>query len=190
MRVTSRRFILKCAAGVAALLGLLATAQLSDRRSVTTWAPNAKLEAAPSAAPQTAKQRLTAGDAGCAPQIPQNLIRGCPAKSTGGGKVTDPVTTPLPQLHPTAFTPTPVEPAPADASMVTDVGTTGNLPALPAATPSSVEPSSEAAPIRPTRLASKRPRQSSPRVVAERPPLLRTDRPREPVQFRLAEGRN
>src|SRR5829696_1980056 len=186
MRVTSRRFILKCAAGVAALLGLLATAQLSDRRSVTTWAPNAKLEAAPSAAPQAAKQRLTAGDAGCAPQIPQNPTRGCPAKSIEEGRVTHPVTTPLPQLQPTTFTPTPVEPAPADASMVTDVGTTGNLPA---ATPSSVEPSAEAAPTRPARLASKRPRQSSPRVLAERPPLLRTDRPREPVQFRLAEGR-
>src|SRR4051812_18543481 len=61
--------------------------------------------------------------------------------------------------------------------MVTDVGTTENLPA---ATPSSVEPSAEAAPTGPARLASKRPRQSTPRVLAERPPAIENCPPARP----------
>jgi len=168
--------VAKCALLAAVLVGIFATSQLSERKAVPTWAPNAKVESAakpaqsaPAPAPVTA-QRLAASDRSCVAQVWPNISKDC---------ITGRVEAERKDARPGA---------------AADPSTTGALPvAATASAPApSMEPAVQVAPRAPRPREAQRPRKPATRAAAsvERPDPSGSSRVREPIQFRLAEGRN
>jgi hypothetical protein len=177
--------VAKCALLAAVLVGVFATSQLSERKAVPTWAPNAKVESAakpaqsaPAPAPVTA-QRLAASDRSCVAQVWPNISKDC---------ITGRVEAERKDARPAGPQPQAAAAAPADPS------TTGALPvAATASAPApSIEPAAQVAPRAPRAREAQRPRKPATRAAAsvERPDPSGSRRVREPIQFRLAEGRN
>jgi hypothetical protein len=179
------RIIAKCAFAAAVVTGIFAASQLSERKAVATWAPNARLDAkpAPAAPLPVTEQRLAADDQSCAAQVWPNISKECiTGRVEGERKEPRAVASPQPQLAALA-----AAPAPARSSTVVDVGTTGTVPAVTAP-----EPAVQAVPAAPRPREVHRPRNkppARPTAAAERAPSS-SGRVREPVQFSLAEGRN
>jgi len=185
--------VAKCALLAAVLVGVFATSQLSERKAVPTWAPNAKVESAakpaqsaPAPAPVTA-QRLAASDRSCVAQVWPNISKDC---ITGRVEAERKDARPAgPQPQAAAAPAEPVRPGAA-----ADPSTTGALPlAATASAPApSIEPAAQVAPRAPRAREAERPRKPATRAAAsvERPDPSGSRRVREPIQFRLAEGRN
>ena len=186
--------VAKCALLAAVLVGVFATSQLSERKAVPTWAPNARVESAakpaqsaPAPAPVTA-QRLAASDRSCVAQVWPNISKDC---------ITGRVEAERKDARPAGPQPQAAAAAPAEAARpgaVADPSTTGALPvAATASAPApSMEPAVQVAPRAPRPREAQRPRKPATRAAAsvERPDPSGSSRVREPIQFRLAEGRN
>jgi hypothetical protein len=183
------RLMAKCAVAAAVVTGLFAATQFSERKAVATWAPNAKLESAKpaqaAAAPAAVtEQRLAAAERSCAAQVWPNISKDCiTGRIEPERKEARAAASPQPQLAA-------VPAAPSVRSSTPDPASTG---ALPAAVPApAVAPDLQATPAAPRTRDAQRPRnRPAPRAAAAQPAApSRADRLREPVQFRLAEGRN
>ena len=156
---------LAVAAAVASLL--IVSSGFTERRSVPTWAPNAVVVAKPT--PAVAAVAAVAA-------VPAADLKAAPAADLKAA----PVETP-------AAPPAALAALPASRSSTPDPDATGTLPkeldapkALPEAQPAH-------APREPRQ--ARTPRQATPRL-ADAAPARRAPASREPIQFRLAEGRN
>jgi hypothetical protein len=186
------RLMAKCAFAAAVVTGLFAATQLSERKTVASWAPTAApasaAKPAQAAAVPITEQRLTSTEQSCAAQVWPNISKDC---ITGRVELERREARPVAQPQLAALPPTP---APgARASGASDPATTGALPV--AATPAVAAPGEEAgvqaAPTAPRPRDVHRPRRPASRATAaERAPPSSSDRVREPIHFRLAEGRN
>jgi hypothetical protein len=192
----------KCAALAAIPVGLLAMSEFSERKTLTSWAPAAMQERAkavqnvaaskpaePAAVAAKPEPPPAAADQRCADQVWPNISKECiTGRVEPARKEARAVAGPEPRL-------TPILPVTAGASArsstVTDPPTTGALPvvaAAPAPAHSSVEPAVQATPRAPRPRQAQRPRRQT--VAAQRAAPAGPERIREPIQFRLAEGRN
>jgi hypothetical protein len=189
--------IVKCAVLAAVLVGVVATSQFSERKTVAAWAPNAAPERAakpvPSAPTQAAitEQRLAATDKSCAAQVWPNIAKDCiSGRVEPERREARSATAPQPQPQIAAVA------APARSSAAADPATTGALPAaVTASAPApSIEPAVQIAPRAPRQRETQRARKPAPSAtataVAQRAAPPGPERIREPIQFRQAEGRN
>ena len=153
---------LAVAAAVASLL--IVSSGFTERRSVPTWAPNAVV-----AKPVPAVAAIAA--------VPAADLKAAPAADPKAA----PVETP-------AAAPAAIAALPASRSSTPDPDATGTLPKELDGAPQALPEAQPAHAPREPRQA-RPPRQAAPRLSAAAP-ARQAPASREPIQFRLAEGRN
>ncbi|MFL5220105.1 MAG: hypothetical protein ACJ8DO_15765 [Microvirga sp.] len=161
---------LAVAAAVASLL--IVSSGFTERRSVPTWAPNAVV-AKPTPAVATVAA-VPAADLKAAPVADPKAVPAAEPKAA-------PVETP-------AAAPAAIAALPASRSSTPDPDATGTLPKELDAAPQALPEAQPAHAPREPRQA-RPPRQAAPRL-SDAAPARQAPASREPIQFRLAEGRN
>ena len=164
---------LAVAAAVASLL--IVSSGFTERRSVPTWAPNAVVaKPTPAVAAVAAVAAVPAADLKAAPVADPKAVPAAEPKAA-------PVETP-------AAAPAAIAALPASRSSTPDPDATGTLPKELDAAPQALPEAQPAHAPREPRQA-RPPRQATPRL-SDALPARQAPASREPIQFRLAEGRN
>ena len=156
---------LAVAAAVASLL--IVSSGFTERRSVPTWAPNAVV----------AKPTPAVAAVAAVPAVPAADPKAVPAAEPKAA----PVETP-------AAPPAAIAALPASRSSTPDPDATGTLPKELDSAPQALPEAQPTHTAREPRQA-RTPRQAAPRL-SEAAPARQAPPSREPIQFRLAEGRN